>query len=57
MSTRTLNPAVAGVSSYVLALRQALRETQAKPIASFSLGALNVEVRAIADSVWALVRR
>lgn len=57
MSTRTLNPAVAGVSSYVLALRQALREKQAKPIASFSLGALNVEVRAIADSVWALVRR
>lgn len=57
MSTRTLNPAVAGVSSYVLALRQALREKPANSIASFSLGALSVEIRAIADSVWALVRR
>jgi len=57
MSTRTLNPDVAGVSSYVLALRQSLRERQAKPLASFSLGALKVEVRIAADSVWALVRR
>lgn len=57
MSTRTLNPDVVGVSSYVLALRQALQEKQGDPIASFQLGALQIEVRALGDSVWAFVRR
>lgn len=57
MSTHALNPAVAGVSSFVLALRQAFDEKQARPIASFSIGVLNVEIRPAADSVWAFVRR
>ena len=57
MSTRTLNPDVVGISSYVLALRQALEEKQVDPIAGFQLGALLIEVRALGDSVWAFIRR
>jgi len=46
----------AGVSPFVLALREALR-TPRRPIARFALGDLAVELRATQDSVWALIRR
>jgi hypothetical protein len=38
-------------------LRQALEDGSGTTIAEFSLGELQVEIRAMADSLWALIRR
>lgn len=56
MTTLALNPDVAGVSPYVLGVRQAF-EDSGKSITRFPLGELNVELRASQDSVWAFIRR
>ncbi|HEX8300104.1 hypothetical protein [Sphingomonas sp.] len=57
METLALNRELAGVSPYVLTLRQALQDGAGKAIATFQTGDLRVEVRAGADSLWALIRR
>lgn len=57
MSTLALNPDVAGVSPYVLGVRQAFQEDTSKSITRFPLGELDVEIRTSMDSVWAFVRR
>lgn len=57
MSTLALNPDVAGVSPYVLGVRQAFQEDTGKSITRFPLGDLEVELRTSMDSVWAFVRR
>ncbi len=51
------NSDIVPVSSHVLALRQALAGSHGKRIATFRTGQLDVEIRAAADSVWALIRR
>jgi hypothetical protein len=56
MSTLALNPDVAGVSPYVLGVREAF-ESRSKSITRFPLGDLDVELRASHDSVWAFIRR
>lgn len=48
--------AIAGVSGYVLALREELARGL-KPIGGFAIGAFEVTVAAGADSLWAIVRR
>ncbi|RHW17533.1 hypothetical protein D1610_08720 [Sphingomonas gilva] len=55
MATLALDPDIPAVSLYVLALRQALKA--GRTVARFELGELSVEIRAAADSVWALIRR
>ena len=49
--------APSGASIQVLALREALAKDRGKTVARFETGELKVEVRAIGDSVWALIRR
>ena len=56
MTTLALNRDALAVSPYVLALRET-REGSEPAVARFSIGELDVEVRAAGDSVWALVRR
>lgn len=46
-----------GISPYVLALRDELRDGSMKPRARLALGDLDVDVREGRDSVWAIVRR
>lgn len=57
MSTLALNPDVAGVSPYVLGVRQAFQQDTGKSINHFRLDDLDVELRTSMDSVWAFVRR
>ena len=57
MATHALKTQEAGLSPYVLALRQALAEGSGRRIARFSAGELEIEIRAMADSLWALIRR
>lgn len=57
MTTLLRKADVAGVSPYVLTLRQALRDGGGRKLASFAVGDLDVELRAGTDSLWALVRR
>jgi hypothetical protein len=57
METIALHPGLAGVSHYVLALRQALADSAGRVVAGFTTGGLDVEIRAGTDSVWALIRR
>lgn len=57
MATLTVDSEIAGVSPYLLAFREACREGAGKSVTRFEMGELNVEVRAMGDSVWALVRR
>jgi hypothetical protein len=57
MATRTLESPQAGVSPYVLALRQALAAGSGRRIERFACGELEIEIRAIPDSLWALIRR
>lgn len=54
--TRT-KPELAGISPYVLALREELREGSMKKCGGFALGDLDVEVCEGRDSIWALIRR
>jgi len=56
MTVTKLKPKVAGVSPYVLALRQALADG-GKKVAHFEVGQLSVEVLAAGDSLWAIIRR
>src|SRR3569623_251530 len=42
---------------YVLALRRALAEGDGRKIAGFAIGELDIEIRAMRDAVWALIRR
>jgi len=46
-----------GVSPYVLALREELRQGSQKRLGRFALGDLEVEVREGSDSIWAIIRR
>lgn len=57
MATVASKPDVPGVSPYVLSLRRSLSERAGKSLGEFAVGALEVELRATADSVWALIRR
>lgn len=57
MSTLALNPDVAGVSPYVLGVRQAFQEDTSKSVTHFPPGDLDIELRTSMDSVWAFVRR
>ncbi len=57
MATLALQSNVPAVSPYVLALRQSLACGSGKKLDSFIIGELTVEVRQIASSVWALIRR
>ena len=52
LKTKTVN-----ATPYVLALRRALADREGRKIAGFTVGELDVEVRAMRDSVWALIRR
>jgi hypothetical protein len=45
------------LTPFALALRQALREGDARRVASFRAGGLGIEIRATGDSAWALIRR
>lgn len=56
MVSTTTQAATPAVSPYVLGLREALAEKR-RPLASFTLGELDIELRSSADSVWALLRR
>lgn len=57
MPTLALNPDVAGVSPYVLGVRQAFDDDTGKFIARFPIGEMSIELRASMDSVWAFIRR
>lgn len=57
MTTLALNPDVAGVSPYVMGLRQVFEESQGRAIGRFPVGDLDIELRASQDSLWAFVRR
>lgn len=48
---------VEGISPFVLALREELRDGSMKRLGRFDLGDLGVEVCSGRDSVWALIRR
>ncbi|WP_404370162.1 hypothetical protein AB5I39_01390 [Sphingomonas sp. MMS24-J45] len=56
MDALALPPELSGVSPYVLALRQMLAGA-GTAIARFATGELEIELRAGADSLWALIRR
>jgi len=45
------------LSPYALALRAALKNGGGRRVAHFSTGELDVDIRAMGDSVWALIRR
>lgn len=57
MATRAIKPPEGGVSPYVVSLSEDLRTGAGRSVRRFALGALEVEIRAMSDSVWALVRR
>lgn len=57
MGTSTVREKDVPASPFVLALDRALAEKAGKEIAAFSFGELRVEVRAIGESLWALIRR
>lgn len=56
VETLIRNPDIPGASPYLLAARDALRKN-ARPVAKMNVGALDVEVRPGADSLWAIIRR
>ncbi len=57
MATIASETDIKGVSPFVLALRQITQDGSTKPVASFDIGDLEVEIRTSGDSVWALIRR
>jgi hypothetical protein len=57
METLSLHPELSSLSPYVLMLRDTLSGHKGRTIASFATGELQVEVRAGAESLWALIRR
>jgi hypothetical protein len=57
MATAAKIQGVSGFSPYVLALREAMDGLAGKPILRFQVGDLAAEVRAMAGSVWVLLRR
>jgi hypothetical protein len=57
MATLALKKNVAGVSPFVLALRQMTLDGTAAAIASFETGNLAIDLHAGADSLWAIIRR
>ena len=59
MRTLNLNRDVKGVSPYVLALRAMLTgaDTKRRTVAHFRVGALDIEICAGPDSLWAVIRR
>jgi hypothetical protein len=57
MATLAANNDLAGISPYVLGLRQALQAGATKSVARISIGELDVELATGADSLWALIRR
>ena len=50
-------PKLAGVSPHVLLLADELQRKAMRLVAELKLGQLGIEVRAGADSLWALIRR
>jgi hypothetical protein len=57
MATLAAAPDVAGISPFMLSLRQALQDGATKTLARFALGELEIELATSADSLWALIRR
>jgi hypothetical protein len=57
MTTLALKSHVSAVSPYVLSLRQSLSDLAGKSIRQFTVGRLEVDLRAMGESVWALIRR
>jgi hypothetical protein len=57
MEVLELDAELQGVSPYVLTLRSALADDGGKRVGRFPCGDLDVELRAVAGSVWAFVRR
>lgn len=55
--TQELDTHLPDVSGFVLALREELRAGTMQPIAELELNGLRIEVRAGADSLWAIIRR
>ena len=55
--TQTLDRVAECVSPYALAIREALAQKDGRTLVRFSAGTLEVEVRAAANSIWALIRR
>lgn len=56
MSDTAIIDAPTPTSPYLLALREALRQSQ-PPLAAFDVGELGVELRATGDSLFAIIRR
>lgn len=56
-ATSVRETARSAVSPFVLELQAALRKETMKPIATFGVGDLTVDVRQSTDDVWAIVRR
>ena len=56
MATAALKKGVPGVSPFVLSLQGTLAEKR-RPLASFGVGELQVQIMASEDSLWAVVRR
>jgi hypothetical protein len=57
MATHMIERDLPAVSPYVLALHEALRTGAGHRVARFPAGQLDVEIRAMAEPVWAIVRR
>lgn len=57
MATLTITPDIAGVSPFVLGLKQALERGRGRRITTFRLGELEAEILATRDSIWTVVRR
>jgi len=57
MATRTLNSGIAGVSPYVIALRDLLQNETPKPLHAFEIDGRSVDLIVGADSFWAIIRR
>ncbi|MBW8785549.1 MAG: hypothetical protein JF593_13080 [Novosphingobium sp.] len=57
MASVAITESVLGFSPYALSLRSALKDNEGRSIATFDLTELSVEIRAMRDSLWALVRR
>lgn len=57
MATKTLESDGFSATPYLLTLHAMLADASGRKIGRFQLGGLDVEIRAAADSVWALIRR
>jgi hypothetical protein len=57
MATAEIKTDRAGASGFTLALRQSLQDGASRRVASFTVGRLDAEVRASADSLWVIIRR